>query len=116
MLKKHHERCPSECGNETISVDMRDDDAEVKVCVDQNDKSGGNNLKSFEIFLWIGKTIEETKRSSPLLQKTTKSTRKLRKKMVPYTPIVKLKKEEHCICYVNYQNVDDRRMIQCQNC
>ena len=66
---------------------MRDDDAEVKVCVDQNDKSGGNNLKSFEIFLWNRKkkkdSIEETKRSIPLPQKTTKSTRQLRKKMVP---------------------------------
>ena len=38
LVKKKHERCPSECGNETISVDMRDDDAEVKVCVDQNDE------------------------------------------------------------------------------
>ena len=37
---------------------MRDDDAEVKVCVDQNVKSGGNNLKSFEIFLWNRKKKE----------------------------------------------------------
>ena len=30
--KKVHERYQSECGNETISDDMRNDDAAVKVC------------------------------------------------------------------------------------
>ena len=30
--KKEHERYQSECGNETISDDMRNDDAAVKVC------------------------------------------------------------------------------------
>lgn len=60
-------------------------------------------------------TIEKTIKSSPLPQKTTKSTRKLRKKKVPYTPSVKPKKEEHYICHLDYQSVDDGRMIQCQN-
>ena len=53
-------------------------------------------------------TTEKTIKTSPLPQKTTKSTRKLRKK--------KPKKEEHCICHLDYQSVDDGRMIQCQNC
>ena len=61
-------------------------------------------------------TTEKTIKTSPLPQKTTKSTRKLRKKKVPYTPSVKPKKEEHCICHLDYQSVDDGRMIQCQNC
>ena len=44
--KKEHERYPSECVNETISDDMHNDDAAVKVCVEQYIKSGGKNLKS----------------------------------------------------------------------
>lgn len=126
--KKEHERYQSECGNETISDDMRNDDAAVKVCVDQHIKSGGKNLKSSRNRLSLNRkkkpivipedkdTIEKNIKSSPLRQKTTKSTRKLRKKKVPYTPSVKPKMEEHCICHLDYQSVDNGRMIQCQNC
>lgn len=62
--------------------------------------------------------FNDRNKNSALPKTLTKSTRKLRKKKVPYTAISFKKKEEekdeYCICQSIY--TDGGRMIECQNC
>lgn len=113
---------------EKNSGDLLDDEANIKeVSADRVVKKGRKSIKMSRKRLSLSREkkpivisddeLNDRPQISDLPKTLTKSTRKLRKKKIPYTPIsFKTKKEEYCICQSNYKDVDGGRMIECQNC
>ena len=60
-------------------------------------------------------TCNEPDKSS---DKITRSTRKLRKRKLPYTPVTSkvLSNKKYCICEKNWDAVDSGKMVECQSC
>lgn len=118
----------SALNREKKSVDLLDNEAHIKeVSADRAVKRGRKSIQMSKKRLSLSREkqaivisddeLNERPQNSDLPKTLTKSTRKLRKKKLPYTPIsFKTKKEEYCICQCNYTDVDGGRMIECQNC